>query len=201
MSFTEEEIDNLSVRDAVAELIDSSRNERLGLPAGIRVPLLVSSAALVGGLSGMVFGYREAGLRFLASNSHRLPTNRNGWFMYHKRKGYYCFAQSFVLGAKTAGKIGLFTAVMFGTEALLDEVRQLKDFGNTMAATTLTGFFYAWALGMKPVQAKNYIRKGGKYGLLLGVAQDALIFSRGGYVWYINGVLGLEPKKLHERID
>ncbi|KAG7878575.1 hypothetical protein KL935_003922 [Ogataea polymorpha] len=126
MSSTTEEIDNLSVRDAVAEVIGSSQNERLGLPPGIRVPLLVCSAALMGGLSGMVFGYREAGLRFLASNSHRLPTNKNGWFMYHKRKGYYCFAQSFVLGAKTAGKIGLFTAVMFGTEALLDEVENTE---------------------------------------------------------------------------
>ncbi|GME77249.1 unnamed protein product [Ambrosiozyma monospora] len=203
------------IKSAISHYIDSdpdSLKQRLGIPAPARVLLFATAGFLAGGLGGMLVGYKSAGLRFLASNSHRLPKSFNGWYMYHKRKGYFCLKESMILGFKTGCKTGGFTMLLFGLEAGLDEMRNKLssygttkdegskwDFTDTMMASCLSGFLYAWVHGLNKVQSKDLIKKGGKAGLLFGLSQDLLQFVRGADVWYLS-VFGVVPMKLKDRI-
>ncbi|QPG73864.1 hypothetical protein FOA43_001179 [Brettanomyces nanus] len=188
-----------SFRADVKELEDDNVNERLGLPPVLRVALLGGSAGLIGGVGGLIHGWQTASLKYLASNSHRLPTTYNGWFFYHRRKMYFCLKQSMATGFKTGMRLGTFVGFMFGIEAVLDKSRGVTDFGNTMMAVCVPGFFYAWWHRMPQVQAKDIIKKGGRMGILFGLTQDLLQFIRGGDVWYLNRFFGIQPKKLRER--
>jgi hypothetical protein len=89
---------------------------------------------------------------------------------------------------------------MFSIEAALDWARGQTDFANTMLAVCLPGFGYAWYNQMSRVQAREVIHKGGKIGLTLGLAQDALQYIRGVDVWYLNEWFGIKPVKLSQRL-
>lgn len=182
------------------DLTDSSFNDRLGLPPQVRVALFTLAGSIIGGMGGMIHGWTEASLRYLASNSHRLPTNYNGWFFYHKRKTYYCTKGAMSLAMRTGCKVGGFVGCMFAIEAGLDRARGMIDFGNTMMAVCLPGFAYAWWNNMTKVQAKDFISKGGRIGLVFGLAQDGLNFVRGADVWYLRDFLGIKPMKLSDRL-
>ncbi|ODV84499.1 hypothetical protein CANARDRAFT_191114, partial [[Candida] arabinofermentans NRRL YB-2248] len=162
-----------------------AKNERLGLPPSLRITLFSTTAGLLGGCGGMIHGYKLASLRYLASNSHRLPTSKSGWFFYHKRKNYYCLKESMITGFKTSLKLSIWVGLLFSLESSLDSIRGLKDFGNTMMATTLNGFIYAWINQMNKVQSKEYIKKGGRLGIVFGLTQDLYTYIRGGDLWYV----------------
>ncbi|VEU22098.1 DEKNAAC103060 [Brettanomyces naardenensis] len=188
-----------SLKADVVELEERNINERLGLPPVLRVSMLAGAAVLLGGIGGLAHGWQTASLKYLASNSHRLPTIYNGWFFYHKRKMYYCLKQAMTLGFKTGGKLGLFVGFMFGIEAALDKSRGVLDFGNTMMGVCIPGFFYAWWHRMPRVQARDFIRKGGRLGITFGLAEDFLQYARGADLWYLSR-LGVQPKRLTDRI-
>lgn len=189
-----------SLKEDAEELKRESEDQRLGLPPALRVFALASSAALIGGLAGLAHGWRTASLRYLASNSHRLPTTYNGWFFYHKRKMYYCLKQGMMLGFSTGVKLGSFVGCIFGIEAGLDKLRGVIDFGNTMMAICVPGFFYAWWHRMPAVQARDFIRKGGRIGIIFGLLQDLFQFCRGADVWYLRRLFGIKPESLTDRI-
>lgn len=148
----------------------------------------------------MLGGWTDASLKYLAANSHRLPTSFNGWFFYHKRKTYYCTKNAMGTAFRSGFKVGGFVGVMFSLEAILDRLRGQMDFVNTMVAVCLPGFTYAWYNKMSKVQAKEIIHKGGKIGLILGLSQDALQYFRGVDVWYLNQWFGIKPMKLSDRL-
>lgn len=190
-----------SFREALEELQDASFEERFGLPVPARLALLGMGAGIVGAFGGMVHGWSQASLKYLASNAHRLPKSYNGWFFYHKRKSYYCATSAMATAFTTGLKLGAFVIGVFGTEAALDWARNgQKDAADTAMAVCLTGFAYAWAKNMTPVQAKQLINKGGKIGLGFGLAQDGLQFVRGANVWYLNDWFGIKPMRLVDRV-
>ncbi|TID29331.1 hypothetical protein CANINC_002014 [Pichia inconspicua] len=182
------------------KLHEESYNARLGLPSPARIALFTIGGTAVGGLGGMLSGWTDASLKYLAANSHRLPTSYNGWFFYHKRKTYYCTKNAMGNAFKNGIKIGGFVGIIFSIEALMDKIRGQVDFVNTMTAILLPGFVYAWYNNMSRVQAKELINKGGKIGLLFGLSQDALQYFRGVDVWYLNRWFGIKPMKLSERL-
>lgn len=188
------------IYDDIQKIHEESFNSRLGMPAVARVTLFTLGGSIVGGLGGMLKGWTDASLKYLAANSHRLPTSYNGWFFYHKRKTYYCTKNAMSTAFRTGGKVGGFVGIMFSIEAVFDYIRGQTDFCNTMMAVCLPGFTYAWYTKMSRVQAKELINKGGKIGLILGVSQDALQFMRGIDVWYLNQWFGIKPMKLSDRL-
>jgi hypothetical protein len=188
------------IYEDIQKLHEDSFNARLGLPAVARITLFTLGGSIVGGMGGMLSGWTDASMKYLAANSHRLPTSYNGWFFYHKRKTYYCTKNAMGNAFRTGGKIGLFVGTIFSIEALLDKVRGQVDFVNTMMAVCLPGFTYAWYNNMAKVQARELIHKGGKIGLLLGLSQDALQYFRGIDVWYLNEWFGIKPMKLSVRL-
>lgn len=188
------------IYDDIQQLHAENFNARLGLPTAARITLFTLGAGLVGGLGGMLGGWTDASLKYLAANSHRLPTSYNGWFFYHKRKTYYCTKNAMSIAFKKGFKVASFVGVIFSTEAFFDYIRGQTDFVNTMMAICLPGFAYAWKSGMSKVQARDLINRGGKIGLLFGLTQDGLQFIRGIDVWYLNQWFGIKPRKLSDRL-
>lgn len=188
------------IYDDIQKIHKESFNSRLGLPAVARVTLFTLGGSIVGGLGGMLSGWTDSSLKYLAANSHRLPTSYNGWFFYHKRKTYYCTKNAMGNAFRTGFKVGGFVGVMFSIEAMLDYVRGQTDFVNTMMGVCLPGFTYAWYNNMSRVQARDFINKGGRIGLIFGLSQDALQFIRGINVWYLNDWFGIKPMKLSDRL-
>ena len=188
------------LKDDVETLKKESLNERLGLPPTFRVFSLAFTASLVGVMGGLMHGWKTSSLRYLASNSHRLPTTYNGWFFYHKRKMYYCLKQGMMVGFKTGGKLGGFVGCIFAVEAGFDRIRGVNDFGNTMMAVCLPGFAYSWWHRMPRVQANDFIRKGGRVGIFFGLLEDFFQYVRGADVWYLRRIFGIQPRSLTERI-
>lgn len=188
------------ILEDIQKIHEESYQARLGLPSVARITLFSIGGVMVGGLGGMLGGWTDASLRYLAANSHRLPTSYNGWFFYHKRKTYYCTKNAMANAFKTGFKVGGFVGTMFTIEALLDKIRGQVDFVNTIMAVSLPGFAYTWHYQLSKVQAKEVIHKGGKVGLLLGLSQDAFQFFRGIDVWYLNQWFGIKPMKLSDRL-
>lgn len=188
------------IYDDIQKMHEESYKARLGLPAIARVTLFTLGGGIVGGLGGMLGGWTDSSLKYLAANSHRLPTSYNGWFFYHKRKTYYCTKNAMANAFRSGFKVASFVGVIFTTEAAFDYIRGQTDFVNTMMAICLPGFAYAWKNGMTRVQARDFINRGGKIGLLFGLTQDALQFFRGVDVWYLNQWLGIKPRKLSDRL-
>lgn len=196
---------NLSDKQINADVkppeVDEKENydERFGLPPGVRVTMMAGLAGTLGAMGGFAHGYRTSSLKYLASNSHRLPTSYNGWYYYHKRKVYYCMKEAMGLGFGTGSKLAGFVGTIFGLEALLDTVRGQKDFANTTMAVVIPGAFFVWWNNMPKIQANDFIRKGGRIGLGFGLLEDTIQWMRGVDVWYLSK-LGIKPKKLTDRI-
>ncbi|GMM32206.1 hypothetical protein DAMA08_049510 [Martiniozyma asiatica (nom. inval.)] len=177
-----------------------SYEERLSLPAPARIALFSLAASSMGAFGGMVHGWSQASLKYLAANAHRLPTSYNGWFFYHKRKTYYCTKNAMSLAFSTGARLGFWIGGIFSLEAGLDWIRGRKDFVNTTMACVLPGFGYAWFKGLGGVQAKELIHKGGKIGLILGLSQDGLNIIRGVDVWWLDEWFGVKPMPLDVRV-
>lgn len=190
-----------SFLDTLQEIQDESFEDRFGLPVPARLTLFGLGAGIMGGVGGMIHGWSQASLKYLAANAHRLPKSYNGWFFYHKRKSYYCTKSAMALAFTTGIRLSSFVVGIFALEAGFDYLRDgQKDWANTAMAISLPGFGYAWAKGMNKVQAKELINKGGKLGVGFGLAQDGLQFIRGADVWYLREWFGIKPMKLKDRI-
>lgn len=212
-SISQEEFDALNVNgqtnaaqqqsfvDTLQEIQDAAFEDRFGLPVAARLSLFGLGAGIIGGVGGMVHGWSQASLRYLAANAHRLPKSYNGWFFYHKRKSYYCAKSAMALAFTTGMRLASFVVGIFALEAGLDWARDgQRDWANTAMAVSLPGFGYAWIKGMNRVQARELIHKGGRIGIGLGLAQDLLQFVRGADVWYLREWFGIKPMKLRDRI-
>ncbi|AOA62292.1 Hypothetical protein PP7435_CHR2-0547 [Komagataella phaffii CBS 7435] len=189
--WTQDELDHMNLFEAFNF---DNHGQRFGLHPIYRLPLLALSGSLVGGVSGMMYGYQLGGLKYLAMNAHRMPTDRNGWFYYHKRKNFVCLKDSFVTGFRQAAKVGLLVGTLFSLEAYFDYARGTIDFANTMMATTISGWIYANAYQLSSYQAKSLVKRGAGVGLLLGLLQDASNYLIGNDVWYLRVFFGINPR-------
>ncbi|ODV62836.1 uncharacterized protein ASCRUDRAFT_23932, partial [Ascoidea rubescens DSM 1968] len=161
------------------------RDERFNLPPYVRLPIISMGTSLFGFISGCYEGYSKASLRYLAENSHRLPRNVKGWYFYHKRKNYYCLKEGMVEGFKYSPKISFIITSYFSFEALLDTIRQKKDFLNSVISTTTFCYAYAHYVKLSKYQKINMVKKGLKFGLAFGLIQDFFIYRRNGNLWYL----------------
>lgn len=141
------------MNDAELQAILSSRpRDRLSLPWATRVLTTSSLAFACGGVLGLSHGSQMASLRFRAENSHRLPTNQRGWYLYHKTKNYYVMRdagkEAFRMGGRLGGWVGLFML----TEEAVDRLRwKHEDFlSSTVAGMSTAGAFSVWSESLSP---------------------------------------------------
>ncbi|GEQ71343.1 hypothetical protein JCM33374_g5026 [Metschnikowia sp. JCM 33374] len=159
-------------------------SQRLHLFPKERVYTVAVVAAMVGSGQGFFSGVKSSSLRYLTENAHRLPRTVGGWYFYHKKKNYIMLLAGFKQAATLAVKYSIGVSAFLGVEAGLDFTRGTTDFINT----TIVGAAASYAFGsykhMTRVQKFNYVKKGSLLALCYGLAQDAMIYGRGGYVWY-----------------
>ncbi|ODV79423.1 uncharacterized protein CANTADRAFT_52307 [Suhomyces tanzawaensis NRRL Y-17324] len=179
---------------SLADAPDLRVNERLHLYPYERLEALSITSGIVGGLAGFYDGLKSSSLRYLTENGHRLPQTVGGWYFYHKKKNYVMI----VTGGKTAVHQGLKYSMsvggFFGLEYLIDTYVRggTKDFMNTTVAAGLFAGAYGKYYHLSRIQVRNYVRNGTMLGLMLGLAQDMLIYRRGGSVWYVDKMKKME---------
>lgn len=122
-------------------------DSRMSLPFGMRLPLATILSFGAGMALGLPHGSQNAGLRFRAENSHRLPSSPTGWYLYHKSKNYHMALAGVKEGFKMGGKVSFWTAGFFSIEDMLDRYRGTKDFFNTVIASlSIAGGFSLWSM-------------------------------------------------------
>ena len=160
--------------------------DRLSLPPGDRLILLTTSCSFVTFFLGALNGGKKTSYQFLAENAHRLPRTHQGWYFYHKTKNYRVMQGGIQAGFKYAGKTLLWTTLFAGTEAVLDGVRGQVDFLNTTVSACATALGFSRYNSFSKQLTRRTVRMAGVTGLSLGLLQDALIYAKGGSVWYYN---------------
>lgn len=111
------------------------KENRIGLPYGLRLPAASGIAFVVGMGLGVAHGSEVTALRFRAENAHRLPTTPTGWYLYHKSKNYQAAFGGLKEGVRMSAKVSFWTASFFGIEEMFDRYRRTKDFFNTVIAS------------------------------------------------------------------
>jgi hypothetical protein len=165
-------------------------HNRLSRPGPARLVFYFSNAAGIFGVIGFLRARRLAAHQFLAENSHRLPTSDVGWYLYHRAKNYRTVWRGFKGGVKygLAGGTGAFFYA-FIEETWDQDVRGGKvDAGGSLVAGAVTaGLFSLWkAMGWR--QSWRCLRVGMGLGLLSGVVQDFVRWSRGAPPWYVENL-------------
>lgn len=173
----------------------NGRGERFQIHPYYRIPLLSTLTGIVGFFDGFTHGYTTSGLRYLASNSHRLPRSKMGWYQYHRRKQFVCMSGALVSGAKRGVGYSSIFAVTFTTEALLDELRGCKDFANTAVSMGLMGGIYSLWSGITGSPLRRLVTRGIVLGSVIGLMQDGIALFKGDPVWYMT-LLGIHPRSV-----
>lgn len=166
---------------------DANASERFHLVPADRLKAVAVVGSLVGGLAGVYEGVKLSSLRYLTENGHRLPRTVGGWYFYHKKKNYVMIINGCREGLKQGTKFSLAMAGFFGLEHLLDHYvrNDTIDFTSTTVSGAVVAALFASYNRLSRVQTINYIQKGAGLGLSLGVAQDLMIWTRGGRIWYL----------------
>lgn len=184
------------------EAMDIRANERFHLLPRERLGVIGTLGGIVGAMSGFYEGIKLSSLRYLVENGHRLPRTVGGWYFYHKKKNYVMILNGCRQGLKTGSKYAAGVTAFFGMEYLFDVYLRNNtiDFLNT----TLTGVIMAGLYGrlhqLSRVQSINYIKKGGFLGLSIGITQDLMIWTRGGYTWYLHK-LGIKNPRFQKQSE
>jgi hypothetical protein len=162
-------------------------NNRLSRPGPARLVFYFTNGLAIFWTLGFIRTRRLAAHQFLAENSHRLPTSDAGWYLYHRAKNYRVVWKGATGGIKY-GLAGGACAFLYGfvEEAWDQGVRNGKvDAGGSIVAGTATaGVFAMWKrMGIR--QTWRCLRVGMGLGLISGVLQDFLRWSRGAPPWYV----------------
>ena len=165
---------------------DKYKNYRLSLPLGNRILLISSACSLVTFTLGATHGARKTSYQFLAENAHRLPRTHQGWYFYHKTKNYRVMQGGIRAGMKYAGRTLLWTSLYIGLEGVLDAVRGRIDALDSLVSATITGAIFSSYHSFSRQLMRRTVRMSALTGLGLGLLQDALIYAKGGEVWYYN---------------
>lgn len=168
----------------ITPTMNDINSQRLHLYPYDRIATATTVTAMVGAGQGLFQGIKTSSLRYLTENAHRLPRTVGGWYFYHKKKNYIMLRAGIGQGARLAVKYSLGAAGLLSAEAALDWARGTTDFLNTAVVGAACSYAYGWKKQMSPVQLFNFTRKGLAVAALIGLAQDAMIYSRGGHLWY-----------------
>lgn len=118
---------------------------RLSLPLLSRVFICMIGGFSIGAVIGATNSSQEAGLRFRAENSHRLPKSEKGWFLYHKTKNYQMMLNGIKGSFKTGSKLSVLMGGFFVIEEVVDRYRKQQDFlSTTIAGASLGGLYSLW---------------------------------------------------------
>ena len=191
----------------VFNLLTGFKGERLGMPLAIRIPLLVTTSFGAGFLLGAARGGPRAGDRYRAENAHRLPTTKNGWYLYHKSKNYHVIVGGVTSGVKLGAVLTGWASLFMATEEVIDRARERlfakqgpdgevlaagqRDAASTVVAAMSTAGIYSWRRGLDYFTTARTAKMTLKYSLVYGLLQDALSSLRDSRPAYMDRAIGL----------
>lgn len=175
---------------ATPSQVTVDHGNRLSRPGPARLVFYFTNGIAIFWILGFIRTRRLAAHQFLAENSHRLPTSDAGWYLYHRAKNYRVVWRGANGGVKY-GLAGGAYAFLYGfvEEAWDQGVRNGKvDAGGSVVAGTVTaGVFAMWKrMGIR--QTWRCLRVGMGLGLISGILQDLLRWSRGAPPWYVTSL-------------
>jgi hypothetical protein len=141
----EKKVESSSIRNA---------SERLSIPFIIRLPFMSLLAFSTGLFLGAVDASQMAGLVFRAENAHRLPspTDRAGWYMYHRSKSYHMMKaglrEGILKGFGLAFTVGFFVTTEEAMDQFANEwfnARRADAVGTIIAGGATAGVWSAWS--------------------------------------------------------
>jgi hypothetical protein len=201
----------------VLELFTGYNGERLGMPLAVRVPLLMVSSFGAGFLIGAGHGGPKAGDRYRAENAHRLPTTRNGWYLYHKSKNYHAIIGGVTSGVKLGAVLTGWATLFMATEEVVDRARERlfarqgpdgevlatgqRDAASTVVAAMSTAGIYSWRRGLDYFTAARTAKMTLKTSLVFGLFQDALSSMRGSRPSYVDRVIRVVTGRHQEQAE
>lgn len=173
--------------------------ERLSLPFAIRAPLMMGTSFISGFALGTTKGATTGGDLFRAENAHRLPTEKNGWYQYHKTKNY----RAMMSGLKEGGRYGAVCTAWWSlfmvTEEVIDRSRARlfeggddgrvsgqRDVASTVIAAMTVSNVYSWTNGLDHFATAKIARTALRFSLAYGLLQDLIASFRGRPPAYIS---------------
>lgn len=110
-----------------------------------RISLGILGGFSIGAITGATNGSQEAGLRFRAENSHRLPKSDKGWYLYHKSKNYQMMLHGIKGAFRMGSRLSFLVGGFFVVEEVVDRLRERQDFlSTTIAGAGIGGLHSLW---------------------------------------------------------
>ncbi|KAI9699254.1 MAG: hypothetical protein M1820_007226 [Bogoriella megaspora] len=185
---------------------------RLSLSFGPRITLTTFLGLTAGLGLGLTQGATVAGLRFRAENAHRLPTNKVGWYLYHKSKNYAAMWGALGEGRRMGLRIGFWVATFGTLEEAVDrgrgrmkvlfgrgrgEGQHVSDaLSSVVAGLSTAGAFSLWNRFPMPTAART-AKMGLRFGLGYGILQDVVGVLKGRRVGYIDWIIGRSKSEVN----
>ena len=108
--------------------------------------------------------------QFYLENMHRLPTTKQGWYLYHSRKNLVCIKEFIGKGIKNGVKYSLVTAFYSTCSNLCESMREKQDFVNSTVGGFVTGAL--WSTRVFKKQRLLCTGVGALSGLTIGLLED-----------------------------
>jgi hypothetical protein len=195
--------------------LTSHPHQRLGMPPSTRLTFLCTSAFAVGFSLGATTGGRRAADRFRAENSHRFPTTKAGWYLYHRSKSYNTIVGGVKNGVKFGGQMAVWAALFGGVEEAMDRLRgrvfgtavwdedglikgdgdSQRDFLNSLVAGMSTVGVYVAVKRMDVFAAGKMARMAFRWSMVYGLVQDGLATVKGEAPGYVRWAMGKSKRK------
>lgn len=96
---------------------------RYDISIGNRLVTTAFLAYSTGLLLGLSHGGKTSALRFRAENSHRFPTTKPGWYLYHKAKQNYVLRASTREGNRMGLRLAPWATLFVAVEDAVDNLR------------------------------------------------------------------------------
>ena len=109
--------------DSAQDIPAQHSPHRYDISIGNRLVTTAFLAYSTGLLLGLLHGGKASALRFRAENSHRFPTTKPGWYLYHKAKQNYVLKASTREGNRMGLRLAPWVTLFVAVEDAVDNLR------------------------------------------------------------------------------
>lgn len=140
------------------------------------------------GLLGALAHVPQRSLQYTVEHAHAKPRNKQGWYLYHRRKHHTVILQLTRQFLRDGWRLGRWTALFFAVDVGLDLYRHQVDWWHGMVAGSAVGLGFATTAGL----GWRCVGMGAATGLGYTGLQCMEQWMRGGQM------LAYDVKYLHE---
>ena len=141
---------------------------------------LTSLCTISGLVLGTVQGTRLASLQYTAEQSHKRPSSKTGWFLYHRRKNYFAFLKGIRMhGLPMGARFGSVCGLLFAGDVLLDMYRHRISVWHSMVSGCGTALIFSVVQRLPVTMAVKAVGAGSILGLGYGGSVNLAMWTEG----------------------